>query len=100
MYAARSATCVFEITGPQTGMKGRFGFFDSPRPCVMIRVSVATVSDLPTPLSAGTYGETPPHYRSTNGGLAATPLPSLASGARRTPQLRVRPTLSVLTPRL
>ena len=39
MYATRSATCVFEITGPQTGMKGRFGFFDSPRPCVMIFVS-------------------------------------------------------------
>ena len=54
MYATRSATCVFEITGPQTGMKGRFGFFDSPRPCVMIRVSVATVSDFPIPLSAGT----------------------------------------------
>ena len=44
MYATRSVTWVFEITGPQTGMKGRFGFFDSPRPCVMIRVSVATVS--------------------------------------------------------
>ena len=54
MYATRSATCVFEITGPQTGMNGRFGFFDSPRPCVMIRVSAATVSDLPTRLSAGT----------------------------------------------
>ena len=63
MYATRSATCVFEITGPQTGMKGRFGFFDSPRPCVMIVVSALTVSDLPTTFSAGTNGETPPRPR-------------------------------------
>ena len=32
-------TWLFEITGPQTGMYGRLGFFDSPRPCVMIVVS-------------------------------------------------------------
>jgi hypothetical protein len=53
-------TWVFEITGPQTGMYGFCGFADSPRPCWMICAICATVSVLPTSVSAGTSVDTPP----------------------------------------
>ena len=53
-------TCVFEITSPQTGMYGCFGFADSPRPWSMMCVSCATVRLSPTVFSAGTAGSTPP----------------------------------------
>ena len=41
-------------------MYGRFGFADSPSPCVMIRLSAGTVRALWIGCSAGTYFETPP----------------------------------------
>jgi hypothetical protein len=59
-YATRSETCRAEMTWPQTGMYGAFGFADSPRPWLMIVVSCSTVSCDAEPLSAGTAGETPP----------------------------------------
>ena len=52
------------MTSPQTGMYGFVGFFDSPRPWSMMCDSCATVSALPTVVSAGTSGETPPRPRS------------------------------------
>src|SRR5579871_1832933 len=60
MYATRFETCVFDITSPQTGMYGCFGFADSPRPWSMICVSCAIVSVCLIDLSAGTAGSTPP----------------------------------------
>ena len=43
MYSTRSATWLFEITGPQTGMYGFCGFADSPSPWLMIELSWVTV---------------------------------------------------------
>ena len=46
MYEIRSDTCGSEITWPQTGMYGRVGFADSPRPWLMIVRSCAAVSEV------------------------------------------------------
>src|SRR6476620_6323546 len=56
----RSLTWRSEITSPHTGMYGRVGSFDSPRPWLMIERRLSAVSVRPALVSAGTYGETPP----------------------------------------
>src|SRR2546430_644904 len=52
-------------------MYGRFGLRDSPRPCLMIELSWATVRLFPIGLRAGTNFDTPPrpcaHRRSRAG---------------------------------
>src|SRR6266702_1372871 len=48
------------MTWPHTGMYGRVGLADSPRPWLMIVRSCETVRALPTTFSAGTAGEIPP----------------------------------------
>ena len=60
MYATSSPTWRLEITAPQTGMYGFFGFADSPSPWLMMPLNWATVSCLPALVSAGTSGETSP----------------------------------------
>ena len=50
----------FEITAPQTGMYGLFGFADSPRPWSMIVRQLRDGQRLADDFSAGTSGETPP----------------------------------------
>ncbi len=44
------------MTSPHTGMYGLVGFADSPRPWSMMCFNCATVSDLPTVVSAGNVG--------------------------------------------
>ena len=85
MYATRSETWRFEMTAPQTGMYGFFGFADSPSPWLMMWLSWATVSCCPADVSAGTAGETPPpplspwHWAQANCTNACAPAATFGS---------------------